>query len=636
MPLAPDKDAAVDTAGPINALEADRYVEELRPFDFEHFGDARWTQQHEFLTKLNLQAHVNAATARDEFVLEAVVLHEKMPLLIRELIASELWKQNAYPLLKTWLEKNNSIKGYLLLYQEGVITNLLEALMYHKQACEAAGDLILELVDYCHRKLMFLMNSTPPNRPANKDDLKKQLLQEAQEEHSKEQEYSITMSCAMCALSIVRFLTDHIDDLPLAVTARILDTYDLLMVLCPLLEIKPWQADSADGEHRRFLQGHWARVPEAEVRKMAKAEAQCWLAVYNLVLTPAVRRRYQFNSYRKNVLLRVRKFLHETTVDQIPILVDLMRALDEMQLAEPPSAAEARPAYVLEQLPELRDKLSKGVDWKAVVAKQKAEALNDSEEEKRAQAMQLAGVFDLDGMDEMMAKEMGVGATEKQMSYYLQIAVSDPDNGREYARIVAESENDSLDAQSAFLIPTEQKQTLIPATCIGTANVVASLNLGGATNYECKGTLELVEGRKKQWLQLGFDAHGLRVQLHVLTPPDGKGCHVIHARVTPPPPCVLTLTFVGKKDGTTHQVRAKGRGVAAQTPFEVEAFDSAIRIPKHSNASATLVVNAGAGADVEEHASCAATELGLSSSSQMVWRQLGADPAQLRVQLVGC
>ena len=99
---------------------------------------------------------------------------------------------------------------------------------------------------------------------------------------------SINMSCAICCLSITRFLTDHIDALPLAVTARILDTYDLLMVLCPLLEVKPWQADGADGTQRRFLQGHWACVPEAEVRKMAKAEAQCWLAVYNLVLTPAV------------------------------------------------------------------------------------------------------------------------------------------------------------------------------------------------------------------------------------------------------------------------------------------------------------------------------------------------------------
>ena len=75
---------------PLNALEADRYCEELRSFEFAQMGDRKWMMQHEFLSKLNLQAHVNAAQSRDEFVLEAVVLHEKMPLLIRELIASEL------------------------------------------------------------------------------------------------------------------------------------------------------------------------------------------------------------------------------------------------------------------------------------------------------------------------------------------------------------------------------------------------------------------------------------------------------------------------------------------------------------------------------------------------------------------
>ena len=33
--------------------------------------------------------------------------------------------------------------------------------------------------------------------------------------------------------------------------------------------------------------------------------------------------RYQYNTYRKNTLLRVRKFLNESTVDRIPILVEL-------------------------------------------------------------------------------------------------------------------------------------------------------------------------------------------------------------------------------------------------------------------------------------------------------------------------
>ena len=616
--------------GPLNALEADRYIEDLRPFEFADFGDGKWMHQHEFITKLNLQAHVNASQDRDEFVLEAIVLHEKMPLLIRELIATELWKQNAYPLIKDWIDKNNSIKGYLMLYQEGVLCNLLETLLYHKQGCEAAGDLILELVDYCHRKLMFLLNAPKPHRPKDKEELKQAMLKEAEDTQS-EQEKSIAMSCALCCVSIVRFFTDHIEELPLAVTARILDTYDLLMVLCPMLEQKPWQAEGEDGEMRRFVQGHWARVPEAEARKMAKAEAQCWLAVYNLVITPSVRKRYQFNSYRKNIILRVRKYLHETTVDQIPILVDLMRSLDEMTLQDPPSAAEARPAYVMEQMPELRESMSRGVDWHKVVEKQKAEALNDSEAEKRAQAMQMAGVFEMDGMEELLAKELGQ-TKERELSYYCQITISDATSGREHARMLAESENDSLAPQSAFVIPAEQKQTLVPTSANGMATVVASLNLGSNTPYEVKGTYEVAEGKKKQWLQLGFDPYGLRVQLHVLTPPNGSGSHIIHARVTPPPPCVLTIAFKGKKDGEVRQVRAKGRGVQAQTPYEVDMVDQGIRIPKLSSASATLSVNAGGG-DAEETCECPSADLGLSGATQMVWRQLGSDPSGLRVQL---
>gem|GEM_PF-4579616 len=48
-----------DASGPINALEADRYCEELRTFDFGVMGNHAWMKQHEFLQKLNLQAHVN-------------------------------------------------------------------------------------------------------------------------------------------------------------------------------------------------------------------------------------------------------------------------------------------------------------------------------------------------------------------------------------------------------------------------------------------------------------------------------------------------------------------------------------------------------------------------------------------------
>ena len=322
--------APVDVTGPLNALEAERYCEELRTFAFEELGGPRWMQQHEFLTKLNIQAHVNAAQQRDEFVLEAFVLHEKIPLLIRELIVCELWKQNGYPLLREYLGKQNSIKGYLLIYHEAVIINLLEALLYHKEACDAAGDLVVELCDYAHRKLVWLHNTPPPPRPKDKEALKAQLMKETQEEYLVAQERSIATSapprpdlasarcrprarmdtcacfvrtarqstpsaavrshivvrshvavrsnvvadCAISCLSIMRFMTDHLAALPLAVTARLLDTYDLLMLLSPILEVKPWQSNGDDGEQRRFINGMWQRVPDAELNKMHKAEAQ--------------------------------------------------------------------------------------------------------------------------------------------------------------------------------------------------------------------------------------------------------------------------------------------------------------------------------------------------------------------------
>jgi hypothetical protein len=44
----------------------------------------------------------------------------------------------------------------LQLYHEATIVNLLEVVLFHKHACVACGDAIVELVDYCHRKLTYL------------------------------------------------------------------------------------------------------------------------------------------------------------------------------------------------------------------------------------------------------------------------------------------------------------------------------------------------------------------------------------------------------------------------------------------------------------------------------------------------
>lgn len=625
-----DQQPNMDVVGPLNALEADRFVESLRVFDFVEMGGPQWVTQHECLQQLNMQAHINASQSRDEFVVEALVLHEKLPLLVRELVACELWKQKAYPLLAEHISRRASVKGYLLLFHEAVIANLLEAVLYHPHACEAAADVLPELVDYCHRKLVWLLTfkyTPPPPRPADKEELKKLLMKEMEEQDRLEtQRKTIDLSSALYALSILRFLAEQLVLLPLAVASRLLDTYDVLMLLVPLLEQKPWEHRATDGTLRRFVQGQWVVCSEADRRAMAKSEAQVWLTVYSLMAEPEVRRKYELNSFRKATLLRTRGLLNEPIVDQLPLLVDLQRTLDELSMTEVPSAATSRPAYLLEAFPELREELSRGVDWTIVASTMRCGTLDESEEERRATARRLAALYDLDGMDAMV--DGGGPAPPPAMQYFVEIAVLDAD-GAEVARLTCGSEESTLgEAQQAFKLANEQKRMLLPADrCFSLA---ASLNSGQGRPWEVRGPLELSEDKKKQWVQLGHDPHALRLQLHFLRDAeatDPHGFHLIHCRATPPLLQHLSLIFSPEEEGAQPvTIRASGRGINAQTTFTVDDAYAGVRVPRACSARAVLEC-AGSSYATEE------VPLELGASSQMIWRQLGKFSTELRVQI---
>ena len=52
-----------------------------------------------------------------------------------------------------------NMRLYFTLYHEATLSNLLEVVLYRKHACEEASDVMVDLVDYCARK-MVLLNST--------------------------------------------------------------------------------------------------------------------------------------------------------------------------------------------------------------------------------------------------------------------------------------------------------------------------------------------------------------------------------------------------------------------------------------------------------------------------------------------
>ena len=67
----------------------------------------------------------------------------------------------------------------MTLYHEATVCNLLEILLYHRTACENSQDSLVELIDYCYRKFMFLTqwaeNREKKGVDAGEDDPKKYL-----------------------------------------------------------------------------------------------------------------------------------------------------------------------------------------------------------------------------------------------------------------------------------------------------------------------------------------------------------------------------------------------------------------------------------------------------------------------------
>jgi hypothetical protein len=96
------------------------------------------------------------------------------------------------------------------LYHEATLVNLFEVVLYHKHACEACGDNIVELVDYCARKLTYLNAHDAPPRTAP------QTLDGQQQ--------TIEFNAALGCIALVRYMAEYVSVLPVGVTRRLLDS----------------------------------------------------------------------------------------------------------------------------------------------------------------------------------------------------------------------------------------------------------------------------------------------------------------------------------------------------------------------------------------------------------------------------
>lgn len=75
-------------------------------------------------------------------------------------------------------------------------------------------------------------------------------------EELEEKRLEVAFSTSLCALTILRYLTDHVGALPLCALGRLLGSNDSVMALLPLLESPPW-VRKRNGQVRQSI---WCRA----------------------------------------------------------------------------------------------------------------------------------------------------------------------------------------------------------------------------------------------------------------------------------------------------------------------------------------------------------------------------------------
>lgn len=148
-----------------------------------------------------------------------------------------------------------------------------------------------------------------------------------------------------CAcVTILRYLMEHSERLPISVTSRLLDTHDVLLSAAALIENPPWvrkvtRTPAAGGAAaaavvwQKYDGNAWTDVAPADLLRVTPVDAQPWLMIFAMVRTPSLRGRYAMHGHRLSALSRVRKYMNEVLNDQIPVLNDVQRWLDELSIA---------------------------------------------------------------------------------------------------------------------------------------------------------------------------------------------------------------------------------------------------------------------------------------------------------------
>ena len=219
---------------------------------------------------------------------------------------------------------------------------------------------------------------------------------------------------AIAATVMARYLCEHFESLPLSAQSRILDTHDFLVMFVPLIDEPPWTRQrvlnigtdsSKKNVWEKYIENKWEVVEPAALLEITKCEAQCWIAIFHLTCSKTCRTQYGLNTFRKEQLLRLRKFLNEVMLDQLPILAEIMRYMDELSLMSVPESCSGQgSALLMQQVPLVRDAIIRGKEWGKIAKTQYEQIFSQVTDAKDVILRNIGEIYTLDSFDDVIGE----------------------------------------------------------------------------------------------------------------------------------------------------------------------------------------------------------------------------------------
>ena len=199
----------------------------------------------------------------------------------------------------------------------------------------------------------------------------------------------------MKCVSILRYLTDHLENLSLGVTSRLVITQDVPIVLANLLEMKPWLRINCNGGPNRVFEGsEWVSEDETNI-SMPKIEGQVWIALYNLLSKKQCTDKYELHHYRITVLSKLSGYINDSTTRQLPVLEKLRDWLLRLNVVSP-QAQSAKDLILIEAVGEIQQSLEHRYAnrYDEIAEQQKEIFLNDAADSWQIEAGKLLDTLD--------------------------------------------------------------------------------------------------------------------------------------------------------------------------------------------------------------------------------------------------